>query len=186
MANKEKIDSLLSDLSELKELLAGMRNMEICPLACFSQTFDLAYKVIRDLHMLEGMQIDAFQKQMQAYQDVIESALQLQEAQADLSQLAMQDVQPEPPAAKPSVSLNEALEKKNLSDFRKAFSLNDRFLFRKELFGGDEAKMNKVIADLNELPSYEASIRYLRDRQDWDSENETVAAFLKLLEKRFL
>jgi hypothetical protein len=183
MSNKEKIDSLLSDLSELKELITGMRDMEICPLAFFSQTFDLAYKILRDLHVLEGMQIDAFQKQMQAYQDVIESALQLQEARADISQL--QDVLPEPPVAKPSVSLNEVLEKKNLSDFRKAFSLNDRFLFRKELFGGDEAKMNKVIADLNEIPSYEASVQYLRDQQDWDTENATVAAFFKLLEKRF-
>jgi hypothetical protein len=185
MSNKEKIDGLLSDLSELKELIAGMRDTEICPLAFFSQTFDLAYKILRDLHMLEGMQIDAFQKQMQAYQDVIESALQLQEARADISQLTTQDVLPEPPIAQPSVSLNEVLEKKNLSDFRKAFSLNDRFLFRKELFGGDEAKMNKVIADLNEMPSYEASVQYLHNQQDWDTENVTVAAFFKLLEKRF-
>ena len=48
-------------------------------------------------------------------------------------------------ADKSSISLNDILEKKNLSDFRKAFSLNDRFRFRRELFGGNEEKMNKAI-----------------------------------------
>ena len=50
-------------------------------------------------------------------------------------------------------SLNDLLERKNLSDFRKAFSLNDRFRFRRELFGGSEELMNQVIADLNESKS---------------------------------
>ncbi|MCS3064474.1 hypothetical protein NXX40_20010 [Parabacteroides distasonis] len=53
------------------------------------------------------------------------------------------------------------MEKKNLSDFRKAFSLNDRFRFRRELFGGNEEKMNKAISDLNDLSSYEESVTYL-------------------------
>jgi hypothetical protein len=197
MTNKEKIDGLLSDISELKGLVAGIREMEICPLAFFSQTFDLAYKIIRDLHILEGLQIDVFQKQMEEYQKVIEATLLLQETSwADAAEsVAIQELLPESPATlkpafaspeeKPSISLNDALEKKKLSDFRKAFSLNDRFYFRKELFGGDEAKMNKVIADLNDIHSYEESLQYLNDKQNWDAENTTVAAFLKLLEKRF-
>ncbi|MDR1644516.1 MAG: hypothetical protein LBS05_01635 [Tannerellaceae bacterium] len=173
MTNKEKVDNLISDISELKELVNGMRDMDICPLSFFSQTFDLAYKILRDLHVLEGLQIDAFQKQMQAYQDVIESALLLQETASA------------PFTGKQPVSLNEAMEKKNLSDFRKAFSLNDRFYFRKELFGDDEAKMNKIISDLNDIQSYEESVRYLNDKQGWETENDAVPEFMKLLEKRF-
>jgi hypothetical protein len=198
MTNKEKIDGLLSDLSELEGLIAGMRDMKICPLAFFSQTFDLAYKIIRDLHVLEGLQIDVFQKQMQEYQEVIEATLLLQEeTNADMAKSSSpQELIHEPPAATPAeaeapaaekqaISLNDAMEKKNLSDFRKAFSLNDRFYFRKELFGGDEAKMNKVIGDLNDIHSYEESLRYLNDKQNWELDNPTVADFLKLLEKRF-
>ena len=78
------------------------------------------------------------------------------------------------------------LEKKNFSDFRKAFSLNDRFRFRRELFGGDEARMNKVINDLNDLHSYEDSVTYLNNELKWNIEDEAVADFIKLLEKRFL
>lgn len=87
---------------------------------------------------------------------------------------------------KQGLFLNDLLEKKNLSDFRKAFSLNDRFRFRRELFGGDESKMNKAIADLNEIHSYEESVTYLNNELKWNIEDEAVADFIKLLEKRFL
>lgn len=97
-------------------------------------------------------------------------------------------VQPEPvmPPERPGLFLNDLLEKKNLSDFRKAFSLNDRFRFRRELFGGDEARMNKAINDLNDLHSYEDSVTYLNNELQWNIEDEAVADFIKLLEKRFL
>lgn len=85
-----------------------------------------------------------------------------------------------------SLSLNEILEKKNLSDFRKAFSLNDRFRFRRELFAGDESRMNKAIADLNEIHTYEESVTYLNNELKWNIEDAAVADFIKLLEKRFL
>ncbi|MDR2118587.1 MAG: hypothetical protein LBP25_03525 [Tannerellaceae bacterium] len=191
MTNKEKIDSLLSDISELEGLVAGMRDMEICPLSFFSQTFDLAYKIIRDLHVLEGLQIDVFQKQMEEYQKIIEATILLQEtsgretAGAVAPKAAPAPQAAEKPAEKPSISLNDALEKKNLSDFRKAFSLNDRFYFRKELFADDEAKMNKAIADMNDIHSYEESIQYLRNTQNWDMESAPATDFLTLLEKRF-
>jgi len=87
---------------------------------------------------------------------------------------------------RPGLFLNDLLEKKNLSDFRKAFSLNDRFRFRRELFGGDEARMNKAINDLNDLHSYEDSVTYLNNELKWNIEDEAVADFIKLLEKRFL
>lgn len=84
-----------------------------------------------------------------------------------------------------NISFNEILEKKNLSDFRKAFSLNDRFYFRRELFAGDEARMNRVIADLNEIHSYEDSISYLDKELKWNIEDKAVSDFVKLIEKRF-
>lgn len=87
---------------------------------------------------------------------------------------------------KQGVFLSDLLEKKNLSDFRKAFSLNDRFRFRRELFGGDEEKMNKAITDLNDIHSYEESVAYLNNELKWNIEDEAVADFIKLLEKRFL
>lgn len=111
--------------------------------------------------------------------------------QAEPEKIAEPEKPAEPPhkpvtTEKQGVFLSDLLEKKNLSDFRKAFSLNDRFRFRRELFGGNEEKMNKAIADLNDIHSYEESVTYLNNELKWNIEDEAVADFIKLLEKRFL
>lgn len=83
-------------------------------------------------------------------------------------------------------SLKETLERKNVSDLRKSFSVNDRFLFKKELFKGDEGVMHRVVDSLNQESSLEGAMRYLRNEMDWDFNSSTAAAFISHLEKRFL
>lgn len=241
MANKEKIDYLLLDIRELEKKVAGMRDAEIYPISFFSQSFELAHKILTDLHCLEAVQLEELSRQMEEHRLRL-SAIPLQQA-AEQPALKTEKEQPQPhegnetcqeavetiiihhkeekPAeektadrpveetvqpiaetvqpskeevpvlretfveAKTTVSFNEILEKKNLSDFRKAFSLNDRFRFRRELFGGDESRMNQAINDLNDLHSYEESVTYLDQQLQWNIEDEAVADFLKLIEKRF-
>lgn len=230
MANKEKIDYLLIDIRELEKLVAGMRDAEIYPASFFNQTFQLTHKVLKELHTLEELQLEALRKQMEEHQRLIDSipvsktlqmpemqpapevsptieVIQVQEPIVEtitpiserpiveepiVEEPIVEDAVVEEPvphktilADKSSVSLNDILEKKNLSDFRKAFSLNDRFRFRRELFGGNEEKMNKAIADLNDLSSYEESVTYLNNVLNWNIEDASVADFIKLLEKRF-
>lgn len=86
---------------------------------------------------------------------------------------------------KPEGWLNETIEKNRLADLKKAFTLNDRFRFCRDLFGKNESLMNQTIAELNVKPSYEASVAYLQERFDWNFEDETVAEFVAVLEKRF-
>lgn len=95
-------------------------------------------------------------------------------------------IQKAPTPERAGLFLNDLLAKKSLSDFRKAFSLNDRFRFRRELFGGDEERMNKAISDLNEIHTYEDSVAYLNNELKWNIEDQAVADFMSLLEKRFL
>ena len=83
-------------------------------------------------------------------------------------------------------TLNDAIEKKNLSDLRNAFSLNDHFRFRKELFGGNEETMNKVIGILNNKQSLKESFTFLEQKLHWDFNDPTVKDFAKKIEKRFL
>jgi hypothetical protein len=84
-----------------------------------------------------------------------------------------------------SPTLNDAIEKKKLSDLRKAFSLNDRFRYRKELFGGSEDAMNKVVGILNNKLSFDESISFLEQKLHWDFNDPTVKDFIKILENRF-
>lgn len=199
------MDYMLLDIRQLETLIAGMRDAEVYPVSFFSQAFDLTQKILNDLHGIEAAQVDMLRSQMESHQALIGS---FPETAADVVAEQEETVSPEPEAVpevvvdvvpetketspktvatdKQGVSLSDMLEKKNLSDFRKAFSLNDRFRFRRELFGGDDEKMNKAIADLNDIQSYEASVAYLNDELKWNVEDEAVADFLKLLEKRFL
>ncbi|WP_165155927.1 hypothetical protein [Parabacteroides sp. ZJ-118] len=204
MVNKEKIDYLLIGIRELEKLVAGMRDAEIYPASFFDQAFRLTHKVLKELHTLEELQLEALRKQMEEHQRLIDSIPVNRTSQ-------MQEMQPTPEVSptielaqvqepidetitpiiedqishKSGISLNDILEKKNLSDFRKAFSLNDRFRFKRELFGGNEEKMNGAIADLNDLTSYEESVTYLNNVLNWNLEDASVADFIKLLEKRF-
>ena len=93
---------------------------------------------------------------------------------------------PRQEAASAPRSVNDLIEKKKLSDLRKAFSLNDRFLYRRELFGGSEDAMNKVIAILNTKASFKDSVDFLEEKMHWDFSNPTVKNFVKILEIRFL
>ena len=45
--------------------------------------------------------------------------------------------------------------------------------------------MNQVIADLNEIKSYEESIAYINKVLHGSVEEEAMADFLQLIEKRF-
>jgi hypothetical protein len=88
-------------------------------------------------------------------------------------------------SAPPSIN-DAAMEKQKLSDLRKAFSLNDRFLYRRELFGGNEEVMNKVITTLNNKTSYRESILFLEEKLHWNFTDPTVKDFIKIVELRFL
>lgn len=141
-------------------------------------------------HMLEKNTqepVEKIQKSEKKEQELPETSLRPEpESETEQSTVPLVSQQPEgTPAGQPTRSLSDVLEKRNLSDFRKAFSLNDRFRFRRELFDGDEIRMIQAINDLNELHTYEESIAYLNDELRWNVEDPAVADFLKLIEKRF-
>lgn len=84
-----------------------------------------------------------------------------------------------------NLSVNEALERRKFSDFRRAFSLNDRFYFRRELFGGNESRMNQVIDRLNAIHSFDDSLAYLKQELEWNLDDQAVTDFVGLIEKRY-
>lgn len=69
-------------------------------------------------------------------------------------------------------------------DIRKAFTINDRFRFRRELFGGDDRAMQDVIAHLAELSDFAAAERYISSL-GWDRDSEAVGEFLGIINTYF-
>ena len=70
-------------------------------------------------------------------------------------------------------------------ELQKMMSINDRFLFRRELFDNDGDLMAKTIEKLNHITSYEESLTYLQNHFVWDFESETFELLRSLLQQRF-
>ena len=82
-------------------------------------------------------------------------------------------------------SVDKVVYKVTRSDFKRAFTLNDLFLFRRELFKGDDALMHNTIDHLNQIETLNESLTYLQCEFSFDLESQTVKSFVSLLEKRF-
>lgn len=72
-----------------------------------------------------------------------------------------------------------------VSDIRKAVGINDRFLYQRELFGGDAQRLNQALDAINACSTYEEAHATLK-AFGWDETDATVEAFLKAVHRRFL
>jgi hypothetical protein len=81
------------------------------------------------------------------------------------------------------------LKETPIKDLRKGIGINDRFVFLKELFRGDDAMYERSIKTINGFtifPEAEYWIaRELKHKLGWDDSNETVRHFYSLVKRRF-
>ncbi len=71
------------------------------------------------------------------------------------------------------------------ADLRHALSLNDRFRFTRELFGGDAARMDETMQHISEAASLQEALDRVMSDLRPDESNEAVADFVELLKKYF-
>ena len=96
-------------------------------------------------------------------------------------------IAPEPqpaPTKEEVVSPKAAVYGKAVSDIRQAISLGDRFLYQRELFGQNAELMQRTLAELNELGSFDEAVAYI-NRFGWDTESSTYQQFIVTLHRRF-
>ena len=76
-----------------------------------------------------------------------------------------------------------------IKDLRKGIGINDRFVFVKELFRGDEAMYERSIKTINGFNIYSEAeywiARELKHKLGWNDSNETVKHFYQLVRRRF-
>jgi hypothetical protein len=70
-------------------------------------------------------------------------------------------------------------------DLKREISLNDRFLFQRELFGNDRQGMNNMMSKLNSFNNYDDAEQFLKETTSWDFDNQTVMDFLAVIRKGF-
>ena len=91
------------------------------------------------------------------------------------------------PTEKPSLASIHA-RKKNGS-IRTAISLNQRFMFTRELFDGDSQAFNQALDKLDTFSTYEEASQYAKGRYaqqyNWDLEGEESQEFFMILQSRY-
>lgn len=88
--------------------------------------------------------------------------------------------QPETPRAPQQTSLFGSA----VADIRQAVSIGDRFLFQRELFGGNAEKLQQTLTELNTLHSFDEAVAFI-ERFGWDKQSPTHELFLNVLRRRF-
>ena len=84
------------------------------------------------------------------------------------------------------ITLDEAFIRNKAKDLKSAFSLNDTFRFRRELFGNSAADMNDAIDLVNALNSYEEAEDYFINDLGWDAESDEVGEFMEIIRNHFI
>lgn len=90
----------------------------------------------------------------------------------------------EEPVARP-IPTQTSLFGPSVDDIRQAISLGDRFLFQRELFGGNGELMQRTLDDINALGTLSEAIEYVNDNFEWDQESTAVQLFENVLKRRF-
>ena len=84
--------------------------------------------------------------------------------------------QPEEAAAEP-----EPEAPRQPGDIRKLLTLNDKFLFRRELFGGNDAEMSDTLDLIASMHSLAEAEEYAYDDLQWDPEAPVVRDFMAVI-----
>lgn len=70
-------------------------------------------------------------------------------------------------------------------DLKPSISLNDRFLFQRELFRNDRQEMDRTMHVLSMFETFQEVEEYVMGTLSWDFENPTVNNFLAIIKKGF-
>jgi hypothetical protein len=81
--------------------------------------------------------------------------------------------------------LADAIGRKINSDFGKSLSLNDRFMFQRDLFQGNANEMNQAFTQLNIYQSLNEVIAFLNGKYAIPWNSDSGIALKELLDKRF-
>jgi hypothetical protein len=81
--------------------------------------------------------------------------------------------------------VSSKMQSKPIQDISSAISLNDKFIFIRELFKGDKSQYLETIQILNNFDTYENAIGFLNENFDWDEEDPNYERLKELVKRKF-
>lgn len=83
------------------------------------------------------------------------------------------------------IRLDEKLARDYSKNLRKAFSLNDKFRFRRELFSNSDTEMTDTLNLVEAMSSYSEAEEYFYTDLQWNPEMPEVIDFMAIIKKHF-
>lgn len=83
------------------------------------------------------------------------------------------------------ITMDVKLAQQNSKDLKKAFTLNDRFRFKRELFGNSDNDFVDAINLVSAMQSLTEAEEYFYEDLGWDSESDEVQEFMSIIINHF-
>lgn len=80
---------------------------------------------------------------------------------------------------------HDALQRHFSKNIRQAFSLNDKFRYRRELFGNSDMEMTITLNLVEAMNSYSEAEDYFYKDLEWDKDSPEVVDFMKIIRNHF-
>ncbi len=108
------------------------------------------------------------------------------EEQAEDDQyISLDDLSSVEPEESGVIRVDEMLQRRAASDLRRMFTLNDKYRFRRELFGNSDAAFNDAIDIVSAMHSMDEVREYFSLDMGWNLESDDVKDFLDVIATHF-
>jgi hypothetical protein len=188
MSFKKKIEQYLEQISVLEESFRKVKDSDALPVSFFSASLDILNQLKAGLYELESAQLQmmaihstgSFPGELLSFanEPVAVNGF-IPENAIDKSKVIKEEKE------NVSVFLGDKIGKKIYADLTKSLTINQRFMFLRDLFKGNEPEMNRTLTHLNGLNILTDALEYLDENHPVQWETESGIAFKELLEKRF-
>jgi hypothetical protein len=81
--------------------------------------------------------------------------------------------------------LSMKIQAKKIKDINLAIGMNDKFMFIRELFGGDKQQYIDTIQILNNFDSYDNAYNFISEHFDWNRDDANLNKLLEIIKKRY-
>ncbi len=107
------------------------------------------------------------------------------EEEEDADELGRETVDADSPIAFDVVRVGDVIPHQGQCDLRRSFTLNDRFRFRRELFGNNDNEFADALNLVSAMNSLSEAEEYFYDDLGWDASNEEVKEFISIISRHF-
>ncbi|MDR3341077.1 MAG: hypothetical protein LBT25_13505 [Candidatus Symbiothrix sp.] len=201
MTFKKEIELYLEEIYKLEETFRKVQDLDTLPLSFFSVSIDALNKLKTGVYELESAQLQIMTKHLKESErklENIETVLKpaepliletqvstVTEPEQPLPPVAILVAEKTSPSAATNGSLGDTIGKKIFAEFSKSLSLNQRFMFQRDLFRGNTEEMNKALVQLDSFLQSDEALHFLNENYSISWESESGIAFWELLDKRF-